>query len=88
MGEDAKMAWIYVVKEGEAEGELAKAYKRSGDPRTGNVDNIMKIHRLNPQSLIDHLHLDKTLMHGPSPLSLVQREMLGGVVSALNKCVY
>lgn len=83
-----KVAWIETVPEADAQGEVARAYKRSGDDRTGNVDHIMKIHSLHPKSLIDHLHLYKTLMHGDSPLSKVQREMIGVVVSALNRCEY
>jgi alkylhydroperoxidase family enzyme len=83
-----KIAWIEVIPEEQAEGELERAYKRSADQKSGNVDNIMKIHSLHPQSLIDHLHLYKTLMHGDSPLSKAQREMIGVVVSAINRCEY
>jgi len=81
-------AWIDTIPEDDADGEVARAYKRSGDKRTGNVDHIMKIHSLNPKSLVDHLHLYKTLMHGDSPLSKEQREMIGVVVSAVNHCKY
>ena len=81
-------AWIETVPEKEASGELERAYRRSADAATGNVDHIMKIHSLNPTSLVDHLHLYKTLMFGESPLSRVQREMIGVVVSAINCCDY
>ncbi len=81
-------AWIYTISESEADGDVARAYKRSGDTRTGNVDHIMKIHSLHPKSMIDHLHLYKTLMHGESPLTKAQREMIGVVVSAINRCKY
>jgi alkylhydroperoxidase family enzyme len=83
-----KTAWIETVPEDEATGDVARVYQRGGDPRTGNVDHIMKIHSLHPKSLIDHLHLYKTLMHGEGPLSLAQREMIGVVVSAINRCEY
>lgn len=83
-----KTAWIDTVPEDEANGELQRAYRRSADQRTGNVDHIMKIHSLHPQSLIDHLHLYKTLMHGESPLSKAQREMVAVVVSVINRCKY
>lgn len=82
-----KIAWIDTIPESEASGEVERAYKRSAD-KSGNVDHIMKIHSLHPKSLIDHLHLYKTLMHGESPLSLAQREMIGVVVSAINRCEY
>ena len=41
---------------------LGDVYKRQG------VDNIMKIHSLNPTSLINHFDLYKTLMRGKSEL--------------------
>ena len=85
---EKKIAWIETVPEAETQGELKRAYQRAGDPKTGQVDHIMKIHSLNPASLIDHLHLYKTLMYAESPLTRVQREMIGVVVSAINRCEY
>ena len=81
-------AWIQTIPEDDAQGEVARAYQRSADKKSGRVDHIMKIHSLNPQSLLDHLHLYKTLMYGDSPLSREQREMIGVVVSAINRCEY
>lgn len=83
-----RVAWIETIPESEATGDVKKAYKRGGDSKTDQVDHIMKIHSLHPKSLIDHLHLYKTLMHGESPLTKVQREMIGVVVSAINRCEY
>jgi len=82
------IAWIETVPESGASGELKRAYQRAGDAKSGKVDHIMKIHSLNPASLIDHLHLYKTLMVGDSPLTRAQREMIGVVVSAINRCEY
>ena len=81
-------AWIDMIAEEEASGDLAEAYARSADPATGDVDHIMKIHSLNPQSLFDHFHLYRTLMYGKSPLKRPQREMIAVVVSAINHCRY
>ena len=82
------IAWIDTVPEHLARGPLQRAYQRSADPKSGKVDHIMRIHSLNPASLIDHLHLYQTLMFGESPLSRAQREMIGVVVSAINRCEY
>lgn len=82
------IAWIETISQERAGGELKRAYRRSADPASGNVDHIMQIHSLNPSSLLDHLHLYKTLMYGDSPLSRIQREMIGVVVSAINRCEY
>lgn len=83
-----KVAWIEVIPEEDAPDDVARAYKRSVDPENGKVDHIMKIHSLHPQSLLDHLHLYKTLMHAESPLSKTQREMIAVVVSVINHCKY
>lgn len=76
-----------MIHETEAEGALAELYSKLIEP-WGGVDNIMKIHSLNPTSLLNHFELYKTLMRGKSELSRVQREMIAVVVSALNHCNY
>ncbi|MYE79051.1 MAG: peroxidase [Chloroflexi bacterium] len=83
-----RIAWIETIAEAEASGELKRTYQGAGEPGSDHVDHIMKIHSLHPQSLIDHLHLYKTLMAGAGPLSLAQREMIGVVVSSINRCEY
>lgn len=81
------MAWIRMVGQAEAEGRLAASYERLTAP-WGGVDNILKIHSLNPPTLDQHYELYKTVMRGRSPLSKVQREMIAVVVSATNQCHY
>ena len=81
------MAWIRMIDEDEAEGKLGELYERFREP-WGGVDNILKIHSLNPRSLLGHFELYKTLMRGRSPLSRIQREMIAVVVSAANRCHY
>ena len=51
-------------------------------------DNILRIHGVNPPVLKGHLALYRPIMHGKSPLSRFQREVLAVVVSALNGCHY
>lgn len=81
------MAWIRTIDESEAEGELAAMYRRLVEP-WGGVDNILKIHSLNPPSLTAHFELYRTLMRGKSGLSRAEREMIAVVVSAANRCHY
>ena len=91
MGEYERLsgtAWIKVIQEDEAEGELAEIYDEERVPQTGQVDNILKIHSLHPQTLRDHVQLYKTLMFGKNGLTRPEREMLGTVVSAVNRCHY
>ena len=81
-------AWIDTIPEDSAEGEVANAYAACGNPKTGKVDHIMKVHALNPQSMLDHNNLYHTLMYGKSPIKRRQREMIAVVVSSLNDCHY
>jgi len=81
------MAFISYVPDGDAAGLLAELYDRYAD-RDGTVDNILRIHSLNPRSMQDHAQLYGHLMRGPSPLSRIQREMIAVTVSAENDCFY
>ena len=81
------MAWIPMIPEEDAEGVLKELYDRYTEP-WGGVDNIAKIHSLNPASMRDHFALYRTVMRGRSPLSRIQREMIALVVSAVNQCHY
>jgi alkylhydroperoxidase family enzyme len=83
-----EIAWITTVDEGDASDDLAAAYRECADSTAGRVANIMKIHSLNPRSMLDHRALYRTLMYGPSPLKRYQREMIGTVASALSHCHY
>lgn len=81
------MAFIPYVPYERAEGLLARLYSgyRNAD---GEIDNILRIHSLNPRSMRDHAQLYEHLMRGASPLTAVQREMLALVVSSENECFY
>jgi uncharacterized peroxidase-related enzyme len=79
------MAWIKMIKEDEAEGELKSTYDKWSNR---GVDNIMKIHSLTVPSLKAHNLIYGTLMRGKSDLSRVQREMIAVVASVANHCIY
>lgn len=81
------MAWIPYVPAADATGMLGELYDAYSD-EDGRLDNILRIHSLNPRSMRDHMELYSHLMRGPSPLSRVQREMIAVAVSAANDCFY
>ncbi len=81
------MAYVRYVDEQDASDELRRLYDRHRDPQ-GHVDNILRIHGLNPPSLEGHARLYRTLMRGPSELTKTQREMIAVVVSSINECHY
>lgn len=66
------MAWIKVIAEEDAHDYLRTLYKKYGDPFEG-VDNILKIHSLDPKSLQLHYDTYKHLMTGKSGLSSPRR---------------
>ena len=81
------MPYIKQVSDEEAAGavkrELDKAHKRAG-----RVWNIVRIMTPNPEALRTSISFYSALMHGESPLSRMQREMLAVVVSKTNHCHY
>ena len=56
--------------------------------RVDDDDNIIRIHGVHGRTMRLHHDLYRELMYGPGPLSRVQREMIGVVVSAANRCHY
>ena len=81
------MAYIPYVPYEDAKGLLAELYRQYREP-WGGVDNIVRIHSLNPRSMRDHVQLYVHLMRGRSPLTRIQREMVAVAVSAINDCFY
>ncbi len=81
------MAYIRTIPEAQATDELAEAYRRVGNS-DGTVDNVMKVHSLNVDSLRTHFAMYTAAMHKPSPLSRAEREMVAVVVSRINGCAY
>jgi len=81
------MAWIAEIDEREAKGSLKDQYSKLKEP-WGGIDNILKVHSLNPESLDAHVQLYKTVMFGKSPIPRIDREMIALVVSSINQCHY
>ena len=86
------MAWIHVIPELEAEGELAEIYDELYAPfpdvERGQLDNILQIHSLDPKGLRAHYALYRSAMTGTETFPKVDREMVAVVVSGLNGCHY
>ncbi len=56
--------------------------------RVDDTDNILRIHGIHSRVMRLHYDLYIELMHGPGPLTRVQRELIATAVSALNQCHY
>lgn len=81
------MPWIKQVPIAEATGLLKKQFDEAIQ-RAGRVWHIVHIMSLNPRALKASMGLYSALMHGRSPLSRVQRELLATVVAAEVHCYY
>lgn len=81
------MSYIEIINESDADGLLAEQYERFGNA-DGTVDNVLKVHSLNPASLEAHCALYVQSCHRPSPVTRAEREIVGVIVSMLNKCTY
>ncbi len=81
------MPRIRVIPLEEATGLLKRQYD-AAIKRAGRIWHIVSIMSQNPPAMRASMSMYTTLMHGPSPLSRGQREMLAVVVSATNHCVY
>jgi uncharacterized peroxidase-related enzyme len=85
------MAYIQIINETDASDELAALYSKYGrrtDEGQKAVDDILKAHSVNPNAIAAHVELAVHAMHGESPLSRIEREIIGVVVSLVNGCEY
>jgi len=81
------MAYIRMIEPSDAEGDLREWYGRVGNP-DGTVDDVMKVHSLNVDSLRTHFELYVSACHKPSPLTRIEREIVASAVSRFNNCEY
>ena len=81
------MSRIRIIPPEQATGRLASEYE-AARRRAGRVWKIVSLMSPNPAVLHASIELYWAIMHGPSPLSRVQREMLAVVVSRTNGCKY
>jgi uncharacterized peroxidase-related enzyme len=81
------MPYIKQFSDDEATG-VAKLELEAAIRRAGRVWNIVRIMTPNGEAMRASMRFYGALMHGESPLSRAQREMLAVVVSATNHCVY
>ena len=82
------MSWIRTIDQAGAEEPLAGLYARLVDPRSGQVDHILRVHSLNPRGLEAHVAVYRAAMAGTPGLALADRELIAYGVSRLNGCHY
>lgn len=81
------MPWITQVPLQRATGLLKEEYDKAVE-RAGRLWNIVQIMSVNPHVLHSSMEQYGTIMHGDSPLSRVQRELMATVVAVELDCHY
>ena len=82
------MSWIKTIDYQTAGKRLKDIYDRIAGPQ-GNIDNVLQIHSLRPQTLKGHMSLYKSVLHHTdNELPRWYLEALGVYVSKLNRCSY
>lgn len=80
-------AWVQIVTENEAEGQLRAVYAELlGERQQGNVPDFLRLHSLVPSAIVPLAKLHRAIAYGPGELSRVQRELIATVVSVINGC--
>jgi len=82
------MAWIPSPNPDECQPDVADRLRQHADPGTGEVDEILRVHALDPGGLDGHLAVYKAAMRGTPGLRKVDRELVAYLVSRLNGCHY
>jgi alkylhydroperoxidase family enzyme len=81
------MPWITQIPIQQAAGLLKKEYDKAIQ-RAGRLWNIAQIMSMNPRVMRSSMAHYGAIMHGDSPLSRVQRELIATVVAAELDCHY
>lgn len=82
------MSWIKTISYNEADSKLRRIYDRIKGPNN-NIDNVLSIHSLRPDSLVGHMTLYKSVLHNSNnKLPKWYLEAIGVYVSSLNHCEY
>lgn len=85
------MAYITTIDESHASGDLATMYERYARPvgdDASAVHDILKVHSSNPPAIEAHVTMAVSALLMESPLSRIEREIIGVVVSLVNGCEY
>jgi len=83
-----RFAWIDWRPGADRGPRLDAVFEEIGAPRGDGLDHVLKIHGPMPETLVSHLGFYRSVMREPGPLDRAEREIVGVVVSARNRCLY
>ena len=81
-----RISWFPIPAEEELDPRVADLVRRQRE-KLGAPNNVVRVHAWRPELMLRWLELYEYISKGPSGLSRVEREMIGVVVSAENRCL-
>ncbi len=82
-----RISWFPIPNEGDLDPRVADLVARQRE-KLGAPNNVVRVHAWRPDPMLRWLDLFDGITKGPSGLSRVEREMIGVVVSAENRCIF
>lgn len=81
-------AWIRMIQPVDADGQLQDTYDKVMSPH-GTIDNVMRVHSLQPKTMLGHLELYTSILHNPDmTLPTWFLEVVASYTSIINNCNY
>jgi uncharacterized peroxidase-related enzyme len=81
-----RISWFPVPREEDLDPRVAALVKLQRE-KLGAPNNVVRCHAWRPDAMLRWLDLYDYITKGPSGLTRVEREMIGVVVSAENRCI-
>jgi hypothetical protein len=81
-----RISWFPIPEEQDLDPRVADLVRRQRE-RLGAPNNVVRVHSWRPDLMLKWLDFYDYINRGPSGLSRIDREMIGVVVSADNRCM-
>ena len=82
-----RISWFPVPEEEDIDPRVAELVEKQRE-KLGAPNNVVRTHAWRPELMLKWLDFYEHITKGPSGLSRIEREMIGVVVSAENRCVF
>ncbi len=81
-----RISWFPIPEEKDLDPRVADLVRRQRE-KLGAPNNVVRVHAWRPETMLRWLEFYEYINRGPSGLSRIEREMIGVVVSAENRCM-
>jgi uncharacterized peroxidase-related enzyme len=81
-----RISWFPIPEEKDLDPRVAELVRRQRE-KLGAPNNVVRVHAWRPDAMLKWLDFYDYINRGPSGLSRIDREMIGVVVSAENRCM-